>query len=122
MDGRGLARYLRGDYREAKKKKEDKDKDKENNNNNKSLQEKLSNKDEDKDKDVDQTAHSQIHTSQSNLTTAPRKTSQSNLTAPRPPGQVSSQELLAKALARLQASICYSPSSYTSPTPSIEPT
>ena len=115
-DGRGLAKYLRSEYKETHQDKGLDNKDK--------GSEKDTNNDKDKDKDVDQTAlrHSTQsnltaprHSSQSNLT-APRHSSQSNLTAPRPPSQISSQELLAKALAKLQASISCTPSTITRPT------
>lgn len=97
MDGRGLSKYLRSEYQEAHHHQENKtgnldvqDKDMANDTN------------KNKNKDVDQTMLTQ--TSQSNLS-APRQTSHSKLTAPKPASQISSQELLARALVKLQASL-----------------
>ena len=111
MDGRGLAKYLRSEYKVAHKEK-DKDKGLENKDKGLDNKDKGSEKVPSKDKDVDQAAP--VQTSQSNLSapsrtsqsnlTAPSRTSQSNLTAPKPPSQISSQELLARALAKLQTS------------------
>ena len=99
MDGRGLSNYLRSEYQEAQHESNGLPLDAQEKGSNKET-----NKNSNKDKDVDQTVLTQ--TSQSNLS-APRQISQSKLTAPKPSSQISSQELLARALVKLQASVIH---------------